>query len=403
MQAINKFLKISNGKICGPDNKPIMLKGINLGGWLMMEAYFMHAPNKAEFIFKKEFVARLGQKALEDFEVKFRKSFITENDFVLIKEMGFNCLRVPFNHKLIEAKPFKYSEKGIAYLDKVLVWARKYKMYVILDLHAAAGSQNHDWHSDSDGRAQLWISKTYQKRTYALWEFIADRYKDETWLVGYDLLNESVVDDVAIFNNFYKNVIKSIRKFDRNHILFIEGNKWATDIECLVEFDDDNYCLSIHSYEPLNFTFNFVPHLKYPLSDGKNKWDKDVMKRHLLKYKMLADKRNLPILVGEFGVNYRLGLFNEDKWLDDVLNCFKEFGFHWTYWTFKAAKNNVFPDGVYSYYENPDWIRRHGPIYGWDNYKELWPKFSKEIIKSFDTDKFQPNDRIIEILKKYAK
>ena len=32
--------------------------------------------------------------------------------------------------------------------------------------------------------------------------------------------------------------------------------------------------------------------------------------------------------------------------------CFQEAGFHWTYWTYKAVKNHMFPDGIYSYFPN---------------------------------------------------
>ena len=31
-------------------------------------------------------------------------------------------------------------------LDKIINWGEKYKIWIILDLHAAVGCQNHDWH-----------------------------------------------------------------------------------------------------------------------------------------------------------------------------------------------------------------------------------------------------------------
>ena len=40
------------------------LKGVNFGGWLMMEAYFVHAPNLPQQIFEKEFAKQCGAKAL---------------------------------------------------------------------------------------------------------------------------------------------------------------------------------------------------------------------------------------------------------------------------------------------------------------------------------------------------
>jgi len=228
---------------------------------------------------------------------------------------------------------------------------------------------------------------------------LADRYKNEETIAGYDLLNESVVADNYFLNKFYEKIITVIRRVDKNHILFLEGNKWATDLKCLKDFNDDNIVLSIHSYEPLDFTFNFVPHLKYPSLERSA----DSIRRHLSQYQEISKKKSLPVFVGEFGVNYRDGLFGEDIWLEDNLKCFKEFGFSWTYWTYKAIKGATFPDGILSYYENPAWVNRMGPRSGWDAYPQYWKTKKKEMISSWKTECFQENKKMTKVLKKYAR
>ena len=37
----------------------------------------------------------------------------------------------------------------------------------------------------------LWESEANQKKTVALWRKIAERYKDNEWIGGYDLINET--------------------------------------------------------------------------------------------------------------------------------------------------------------------------------------------------------------------
>ncbi len=400
---MRSFLKTSKTKIVSRTGNPVALKGVNLGGWLMMEAYILHAPNFPEQKFKKEFSATLGQKALSVFERKFRENFIQEKDIKNIANQGFNCIRIPFNYRLIEKTPYRYDTKGVSYLDQVIRWAKKYKIWVILDLHAAQGAQNHDWHGDSMGKAELWTKELNQDRALALWEFVADRYKNEEYVAGYDLLNEAVLGNTKLLNRFYKKLIKRIRGVDQNHILFIEGNKWATDLDCLDDYDDNNYALSIHSYEPLEFAFNFIPRLSYPLKSSKGRWDKNVMRKNLLRYKKISQKRSVPIFAGEFGVNARQGHFGEDRWLADILKCFNDFGFHWTYWTYKAVKNSAFPDGIYSYGDNPPWVNRVGPLTGWDTYKQHWPKQQKAMARSWRTDQFQVNKEILKVLKNAAR
>jgi len=391
------FLKTSGTKITTADGKPIRLKGVNLGGWLLMEGYILHAPNRAERVFKEKFRKALGTSSLDSFEESFRKNFISENDFKTIRGFGFNCIRLPFHYRLIERSPYEYDQNGLFYLEEAIRWAKRYGLYLILDLHAAPGAQNHDWHSDSLGRAELWKSEAYQRRTYALWEFLADRYKEEETIAGYDLLNESVLHDTRLLNRFYRTLIKTIRRVDRNHILFVEGNKWAMDLACLDDFSDSNLVLSIHAYQPLDFTFNVVPQLTYPLK-GKGCCDKNELKKILLPYAKIAQKNKRPIFVGEFGINARAGVYGENRWVADMLSLFREFDFHWTYWTYKAIKNSVFPDGILSYMENPPWVNRAGPLYGWETYSLHWPTKQKEMVDSWKTKNFEENTLIREIL-----
>jgi aryl-phospho-beta-D-glucosidase BglC (GH1 family) len=400
---MQNFLRTSKQKILDGEGNPVILKGANFGGWLMMEAYILGAPNNAEQIFKKNFQKVLGGQQLKLFEDEFRKTFIQEKDFKNIADIGFNCLRIPFNCRLVEkeAESFVYDKYGIKMLDQVLEWAAKYNLKIILDLHAAPGAQNHDWHADSLGKAEFWTSEPIQRRVYGLWQHLADRYKDNPTVAGYDLLNESVIDDPKKLNKFYKELIKSIRSVDKKHILFIEGNKWATDINCLDPIEDDNYCLSIHTYEPLAFTFNFVPHLAYPINSGDRVCNHETLRKHLMQYKETSDRCQVPIYVGEFGVNYREGKYGEDRWLADNLSLFNEFGFHWTYWTYKSIKMDGFPDGIYSYYENPAWVARQGPVKGWDTYHLHWNEHKKDMIASLDTAQFRENTAVLNTLKKY--
>ncbi len=395
---MKNFLKVQKAKIVDAKGRAITLRGVNLGGWLMMEGYILHASNRAEQLFKKNFAKALGQKALADFEKEFRRNFIREEDFKKIAGLGFNCVRLPFNYRLIEKRPYVCDTDGLFYLDEAISWARKHNVYVILDLHAAPGAQNHDWHSDSLGKADLWHRPDYQERVFALWEFLAERYKNEETVAGYDLLNESVLEDTKLLNQLYAKLIKRIRGVDQNHILFIEGNRWGMDLDCLEDFKDDHYALSIHAYQPLDFTFNFVPHLVYPIKGKGARFDKNTLRKIVSTYAKIAKKRSRPVFVGEFGVNARQGLYGEDKWVSDTISLFREFDFHWTYWTYKAVKNNVFPDGVFSCRENPPWVNRAGPSLGWETYHLYWEKQKDEMIRFWQTQSFKENTEILRVL-----
>jgi len=385
------FLKRNKASIVDQQGEPVHLKGVNFGGWLMMEAYFMFAPSLPVQIFEKEFSSQCGAKALNELLTSFRDNFITEADFKQVASWGMNCIRLPFHYK-IAADP-----NAVIYLDRAIAWAKKYKVYLILDLHAAYGAQNPDWHSDSlNGKTELWTKKSNRQKTYALWEKIADRYKDEGIIAGYDILNESVLEDADLLNEFYHEAIKAIRRSDKNHLLFIEGKHWAQQLESLDDFEDDNWVYSIHYYEPMEFCFNLIQFLHYP-------WDtcnKEAIRLRMEGYFNFIQKKQRPVYVGEFGVNYRQGAYNEHVYLQDELKTFNDLGFHWTYWTYKAVKNHMFPDGIYSYYPNSPWIHRQGPKTGWHCWGDLWAKHKDEMTASWQTRAFDLNTHVFEQLKK---
>ena len=67
------MLKTKNNNIINSEAKEVFLRGVNLGGWLMMEGYILHGRNIAERIFKAEFKKRWGQKDLATTNRKNRK------------------------------------------------------------------------------------------------------------------------------------------------------------------------------------------------------------------------------------------------------------------------------------------------------------------------------------------
>lgn len=413
------MLSTQKSKIINEKNKEIILRGVNLGGWLMMEGYILGGRNIPEQRFKKEFAKKLGREELKKFEQDFRANFIQKEDIKKLKNLGINCLRLPFNFRLIK-------EQGLKYLDKLINWCREYKIYAILDMHSAPGSQNADWHSDSYGQALLWEKKEYQEQALKLWRLLASHYKDESTVAGYDILNEPVVNpvrdrtpkvsvgrqkrpvsngvkDLRRLKKFYEKAIETIRQVDKQHIIFLEGSFWAQNIDFLGEPEGENIVYSIHFYQPLDFSFNFRPDFVYPGKINGEYWNKKKISSYLNHYYKKAKEWKVPIYVGEFGINYRWGCSGELEYLKDILEVFAEFGFHWAYWTYKAVCNRVYPDGIYQYFENPDWVGRERLIQGWETFSCLWKRRKKEIVSSWRTENFKENREISCLLKEFLR
>lgn len=399
------FLKIKDSKIVDESGDTVRLKGVNLGGWLMMEGYMFGGRNTPEHEFKAEFEKALGSNELNDFLKTFRDTFIQENDIKIIKSWGANCVRIPFNYRLIEFedRPYSFNEEGLSYLDRAVKWCEKYGLYCILDLHAAPGSQNGAWHSDSYGKAELFTNEQNKDRYLRLWFFLADRYRECSNVAGYDVLNEP---DVAFLEEpkvreLYEAVTAEIRSTDTKHIIFLEGNMWAQRLEFLGKPKDKNTAYSIHAYAPLDFTHNFEIGLAYPGEAYGIMWDENRFDMMAKAYDDLAGKAGVPLYLGEFGVNARGGNYGEDEWVRDMLKCCEKYGMSWTYWTYKTIANYAYPDGLYRYLVNPAWVNHSGPVSGWETFHSLWQKEKGSMAFSWQTENFTLNKKIFSVLKEY--
>lgn len=371
----------------------------------MMEGYMFGGRNISEHELRASIEKKLGKDALAEFTRAFRDTFIREDDIKTIKSWGANCIRIPFNYRLIEFedRTFGLNKEGLSYLDRAVEWCEKNNIYCILDMHAAPGAQNSAWHSDSYGKAELFTSESNKDRYLRLWHFLADRYKGSSAVAGYDVLNEPVVGlpEEGAVKDLYNRVVKEIRDTDKKHIIFLEGNILAQRINFMGKPADHNTVYSIHTYQPLDFTHNFEIGLKYPGKAHSIMWDRNSLELLAKTYISFMNKHKVPLYVGEFGVNARDGHAGEVKWVKDIISIFTENHFSWTYWTYKTIANYAFPDGIYRYLANPAWVNRQGPVSGCETFAELWPKEKGRMTLSWRTENFVRNDKIYAVLRKY--
>jgi aryl-phospho-beta-D-glucosidase BglC (GH1 family) len=399
------FLKVSDARIVDESGKPVTLRGVALGGWLMMEGYMTGGRNIAERTFRAGFGKALGPEALADFTRSFRNAFIREEDIETIKSWGANCIRIPFNYRLIEYedRPFSLDHEGLEYLDRAVGWCEKHSLYCVLDMHAVPGAQNQDWHADCDGKPEFFSSEANIDRYLRLWYFLAGRYRDAGAVAGYDILNEPVVplQDERIVRDVYVRAIKEIRDTGDRHIIFLEGNVWAQRIDFLGAMADRNTVYSVHAYPPIDFTFNLEKDLRYPGRAQGFLWNRKKLELLAAPYRIFTDLVKKPLYVGEFGVNARDNVNGEIDWVKDAASIFNKNGFHWTYWTYKTVANATYPDGIFRYTKNPPWVNRQGPAYGWETFASVWMRDKDRMIESWRTANFTVNEKLLAVLKEH--
>lgn len=323
------FLQAVNGRF-EFRQQPIMLRGYALGCWQNLEHFMVGLPTNQDAL-NRALTATYGEKNTALFINQLQFNLINASDFAFLKSLGINCLRLVLRYEAFEnrLKPGDYSEAAFAELDRVLALCREFKLYAILDMHSSPAGQNPDGHSGStSGVSEFWDHAGLQQVFTNLWRTLAHRYRNETIIAGYDLLNEpAFVPSKTVFNIFYRSLITAIREVDDNHILFLEGDHWAQDLTIFNPIDQPQLAWSFHFYPAQHIS----PYLQQDQITEQ-------LRNKLSIYLQLRETTGYPLWVGETG-----GLFPSTRrqlgfnLVEQTLAFFNREAISWSLWTYKDA------------------------------------------------------------------
>lgn len=313
------------------NNKKIVLRGFGVGAWMILEHFMIRIPGIEKRI-RQTFAEVYGRENTAEFFDCFLNCFIKEDDFIFLKSLGVNVLRFALNYRHFEDDqiPGKYKKQGFKHLDRVIRLCREHGIFAILDMHTSPGGQNPAHHSDnSTGVSLFWEDSSLRERIINLWGYIADKYKDETIIAGYDVLNEPCfVYDLNAFNNFYEKTINKIREIDNNHIIFLEGDNWSKDFSIFKRLGGYQQALSFHLYPG--------QHVSMWAEKERRKAE---LEKIILDFTSLRERTGMPLWVGETGGRFpKSQMARGMDLLKDCLDLFEKYCISWSIWTYKDAK-----------------------------------------------------------------
>jgi len=276
----------------------------------------------------------------------------TEQDIEDLKNYGANLIRLQMNGfgakrplKGGKAKTLadwdRWLAKNLDHAEEVLGWLEKRGMMMVLDLHHPPLMGYGD---DGD----VFYVQANADRLVSAWREIAARFKGRKGIYGYDIMNEPVQRRRALpdcdYWNLQRRAAEAIREVDPDATIIIESNEWdsPSTFEYLKALDMDNVIYQAHMYWPGAFTHQGAngaarPSVERLLSyPNKEKgWDKESLRRKLEPVRKFQLRHNAKIFVGEFSACiYGPGA---GQYLRDCISIFEEYGWDWTYHSFREA------------------------------------------------------------------
>lgn len=166
-----------------------MIKGVNLGGWLVLEKWM--APQLFDGVEAEDEYYLPRDLSETEYRTRInmhRANFITEADFLNIASLGIDTIRIPVPYFIFgDVPPFI---GAIDYLDKAFSWAEAYNLKILIDLHTVPGSQNGFDNGGISG-VQNWAQHSDQVDfAISVLRRLAERYGQRVGLYGIEVLNE---------------------------------------------------------------------------------------------------------------------------------------------------------------------------------------------------------------------
>lgn len=319
--AQNNYYSVEGKHIIDPNNNTFILKGVNLGNWLVPEGYMFkfkkaNSPTRVNNVITE----LIGPAESKIFWIDFQNNYITYEDIKYLKSLGVNSIRVPFNYKLFcdETYLWNTNSRGFELIDKLLEWCKIENLPIILDMHCAPGGQTGDNIDDSYGYPWLFIDEYSQQQILSIWRNIAKHYSDEPLILGYDLMNEPIAhyfeeEELKVnLEPLYKKIVSTIREVDTNHIIILGGAKWNTDFSVFSKPFDSKLVYEFHKY--------WMP----------------TEQKEIQEYLDFRDKFNVPIYMGESGEN-------DDDWVLKFRELLDKNEISWHFWPYKKMENTRGP------------------------------------------------------------
>ncbi len=224
-------------------------------------------------------------------------------------------------------------------IDALLPVCRQNGLKVIIDVHTPPGG-----YDQTSNEHRIFRESRYSAQLKNIWERIAQRYRNNATIWGYDLVNEPHVNDVAKWQSLAQDLATRIRRIESTRRIIVEsryGHPGRID-ELRPLSGIANVVYSVHMYWPLQFTHqgtraSYPRGIAYPGRIGGTTLNKAALENQLGDVVSFQRRHRVPIYIGEFSAARWAPGESAYNYIRDLISIFEDNGWDWTYHAFREA------------------------------------------------------------------
>jgi endoglucanase len=254
----------------------------------------------------------------------------------IIADLGFNHVRIPIrwepSDRSMATAPYTVYSTFLNRIKQVVDSAINSGLYAVINMH------HHDALFENPGQQKA--------RFLAQWKQISEFFSDYPDSLLFEILNEPHGNMTAeIWNEFYKEVLDTIRVDNPERIVLIGTPEWGGlgGLPSLELPEDENVILTVHYYNPFQFTHQGASWVGGNADDWLGtEWldtetERDVMRQEFAPLKAIELQNNIPVHIGEFGAYSKADIDSRVRWTTFLSRYLEELGWSWAYWEFSAG------------------------------------------------------------------
>ena len=245
------------------------------------------------------------------------------------KEHNLNTVRLSFYTRFFNNKtdrPIDTDEHIRTFIDPVVKAAKQEGLHVILDAHEYLSAEIDEETARQKQKTRLWNEAELQQWIDA-WRKVAAYYKDEPFILGYEIMNEPHGIDPEQAREKLTRCLKAIREVDQRHIVLLGNHNWSHSRSMEATWGSTASAVDA-PYNNVVFAFHDYPEDDHPWKVQQN-------------VTAFRDTHQVPVLCTEFGATQ----WNKSetvcrKFQAGMLALFAKEDIGWMIWALKTLTDN---------------------------------------------------------------